>query len=260
MAINDFIPKFLDPYDRPARLYPGLLVIAPVAVQIVCLYGTDNTAFSSVLTILGFCGIAYVLGRIARNAGKRLQDRLFNKWGGAPTTQLLRHRDTRIDIHTKERFHRVLSKGLGKGMPTHDDERNNPAAADELYRAATVWLIIQTRDMKAFPLIFKENVAFGFHRNALGLRPLGASIASLCILWILHNAKIIAFTAPFFSARQALGFTPEMMVSLSISTGILVAWTFVFTEDALKRTGFSYAEQLLQSCDQLKSSSRRSGG
>jgi hypothetical protein len=259
MAINDFIPKFLDPYDRPARLYPGLLVIAPVAIQIVCLYGADNTAFSNVLAVLGFCGIAYALGRIARNAGKRLQDKLFDKWGGAPTTQMLRHRDTRIDPHTKERFHRVLSKGLGKEMPTHDDERTNPVAADELYRAAATWLIIQTRNTKAFPLVFKENVAFGFHRNTLGLRPAGVTIATLCIIWALYNAKVIAFTAPFFSAKQAIGFTPEILVSLGISTTILITWSFVFTEDALKRTGFSYAEQLLQSCDQLKSSSRRSG-
>jgi hypothetical protein len=119
MAGSGFIPKFLeDPYDRPARLYTSLLVVVPLAVLVVCLYGAANIALSSVLSILGFSGAAYALGRVARNAGKRIQEELFDKWGGAPTTQMLRHRDTSIDIHTKERFHRVLAKGIKKDLPT----------------------------------------------------------------------------------------------------------------------------------------------
>jgi len=259
MAVSAFIPKFLDPYDRRARLYPGLLVVAPVGVLVVCLYGTANIALSSVVSILGFSGAAYALGRVARDAGKRIQDTLFEKWGGAPTTQILRHRDTSIDVHTKERFHRVLSKGIKKNLPTAEAERNDHAAADELYRAATVWLIGQTRDTKAFGLVFKENVAFGFQRNALGLRPLGAAVAFICIVWALLNTQVIQFTEPYFSAARVLGLNSPAMVTLCVSTAMLIAWTFFFSEAAVKRTGFSYAERLLQSCDRLSPASGSGG-
>jgi hypothetical protein len=226
-----------------------------VAVLVVCLYGTANIALSSVLSILGFSGVAYGLGRVARDAGKRIQGRLFDKWGGAPTIQMLRHRDTSIDVHTKERFHRVLAKGIKKNLPTAEGERNDPAAADELYRAATVWLIGQTRDTKAFGLVFKENVAFGFQRNTLGFRPLGVAVAFICIVWALLNTQLVEFTEPYFSTTRVLRLNSAAVVTLCVSTTMLIAWIFFFNEAAVKRTGFSYAERLLQSCDHLNPAS-----
>ena len=184
MAMNEYIPKFLDSYDRPARLYPGLMVFVPLAVLLVCFYGTENIVSSSILSILGFSGVAYAIGRVARDSGKRIQEKLFKKWGGAPSTQMLRHSDTSIDVHTKERYHRIVGKGIGKSMPDAETESNNPVVADELYRAATVWLIEKTRNTKMFPLVFKENVAFGFHRNALGLRLAGVVISIFYLIEI----------------------------------------------------------------------------
>lgn len=252
MGLNDFVGKFIDPYDRPARLYPGLLVFAPVAVLLVCLYGKDNILTSSILSVLGFCGVAYALSRIARDAGKRLQDDLFQKWGGAPTTQLLRHRDSRIDIHTKERFHSIISKGLGKRMPSPESESADPQAADELYRAATMWLIDKTRDKKTFPLVFKELVAFGFHRNVLGLRLPGVLLTVVSIVWVLLHTQVLSFVPPYWLPRNALNFPPPVLITLGVSTVMLFAWGILFSESALKRVGFSYAERLLQSCDRIR--------
>ncbi|MBI3805325.1 MAG: hypothetical protein HY282_16365 [Nitrospirae bacterium] len=250
--MSAFIPKFLlDPYDRPARLYPGLLVFLPIAVLLVCLYGTAHIIVSSVLSILGFCGAGYALGRVSRDAGKRIQDKLFRKWGGAPTTQLLRYRDTSIDVYTKERFHGVLAQGLKKPLPAAEAERADPAAADELYRAATVWLIAQTRDTKKFPLVFKENVAFGFQRNCLGLRCYGIAMTAICIAWALFHAKVLMVTPPYFFSNPMLTLEPAEMITLGVSAMMLIAWLFLLNEGALKRTGFSYAERLLQSCDHL---------
>jgi len=112
MGLNELAGKFLDPYDRQARLYPGLIVLTPLAVVLVCLYGTKYIFASTVLSILGFSGIAYMLGSTARDAGKKVEDKLFAKLGGKPTTLMLRHRDTRIDGVTKNRIHQTLSKGI----------------------------------------------------------------------------------------------------------------------------------------------------
>lgn len=219
---------------------------------LVSLYGTKSIAVSSILSILGFCGAAYTIGRIARDAGKRIQDDLFSKWGGAPTTQILRHQDTFIDVHTKESCHAVISKGLGKNLPTKEMEIANPKAADELYRAATVWLINQTRDTKVHPLVFKENIAFGFHRNALGIRPVGITVSILCIVWVLLYAQVLKIVPPYMSGENLLDLTPPILTTLGVSILLLFTWTFWLTEDALKRAGFSYAERLLQSYDKIK--------
>jgi hypothetical protein len=257
VAISDFIPKFVDPYDRQARLYPGLLVFAPLAVLLVCLYGADHILASSILAILGFCGASYALGRVARNAGKRVQDDLFEKWGGPPTTQVLRHCNAHFDAHTKERFHGVLAKGIGKKFPSVDIEKNDPKAADELYRAGVIWLITKTSDHKAFPLVFKENIAFGFQRNALGLRPLGVIVASACLFWALVHAKVIGPSSPYVSVDNMANMAPPVLASIVVSFVMLGAWLVLFNEAALRRAGFAYAERLMQSCDRMKTTAPR---
>jgi hypothetical protein len=252
MAPSDFIPKFLsDPYDRPARLYPGLLVVLPLAVLLTGLYGSTHNPASVVLPVLGFCGTGYLLGRLSRDAGKRIQDRLFTNWGGAPTIQLLRFRNPFFDTHTKERFHNTLAKGVGKPFPTRNAETRGPAAADELYRAGTTWLIGQTRDSKKFPLVFKENVAFGFHRNCLGMRIIGILGALIPIIWALLHTEIIRFSSPHLSPQRLMSLEPGAAVSLCVAVAMLLVWIFLLNESAANRTGFAYAERLLQSCDQL---------
>lgn len=244
VGLKEISDKVSDAYDRPARLYPGLLVLSPIAVLIVCLYGEGKLLMWSAITIAVSCGGAYALCRIVRNAGQRLQSELFERWGGAPTTQLLRHGNNHFDVHTKGRFHKALSKALGKKMPTSTAEDADPASADELYRAAAVWLINHTRDSKKFPLVFKENVAFGFHRNALGLRPVGIAVALAGFVWSVAYQSL---------QRVPLNVSAPVAVSASYSVLILSMWIFVFNEAALKRTAFSYAERLIQSLDLIKS-------
>ena len=244
VGLREISEKVSDAYDRPARLYPGLMVLSPVAVLIVCLYGQEKVLMWGAITIAASCGGAYALCRIVRNAGQRLQSGLFEKWGGAPTTQLLRHGNKHFDVHTKERFHKALSKATGKKMPTSSGEAADPSSADELYRAAAAWLISHTRDSKKFPLVFKENVAFGFHRNALGLRPFGIGVSLACLIWgLVHAWRQSAF--PDVPA--------QVLISAAYSVAILSMWIFVLNEAALKRTGFSYAERLIQSLDVMKS-------
>lgn len=250
MGLNDIFSKLLDPYERQARLYPGLLVVAPGSVVYVCLVGTGNLLGSTLLSVLASCGVAYALGRIARDAGRRLQDGLFDKWGGAPTTIVLRHSDTTIDAHTKARYHRVLAAAIGN-LPTPAIEAADPKKADEYYRGATIWLLGQTRDTNKFPLVFKENIAFGFQRNALGLRRGGIVVSVLCILVVLTR---MVLTTHFFASPslEALGqIKPSYLVAFVVSLAFLALWIFWISEDAMKRTAFAYAVRLLESCDHL---------
>ena len=243
---------FLDAYERPARLLPALLVLLPVPVLVVCFFGSVKIVATSAISVIAYCGAGYALARIARNAGKGIQDRLFVKWGGAPTTQLLRHSNKHFDAHTKERFHAVLSAGLGKVLPNPTSELAEPAAADELYRAAAIWLIGQTRDTKRFPLVFKENVSFGFHRNALGVRWFGVTVTLACLFIAMVNAKVLGRSSPYFSLERLAQLSPVAALFFGVSCLMLLAWLFWLGEVATKRAGFAYAERLLQSCDDLK--------
>lgn len=255
MEIVNSLARLFDPYERQARLYPSLMAVLPLLVLAICLLGTENTLGRTILSALVICGIVYAMARVARDSGVKIQDSLFTKWGGTPTIQILRHSDSKIDMHTKMRYHEVLSKGLGKPLPSRNDELSAPTSADEYYRAATKWLISQTRDPKKFPLVQKESIAYGFHRNALGLRYIGIGIACLC--FSVSCVRILISSNYFASNTLELHkIGASDLASLSISFALLILWLFFINEAGLKRTAFAYASRLLEGCDQLSSKGR----
>lgn len=252
MDLTKFIPQFLDRYDRVARLSPALLAISPAITFLDCRYGTSNVLFSSLLSIAAFCGGGYALTRIARDAGQRVQKTLFAQWGGMPTTQMLRHRDHRLDAHTKARCHAVIAKGLKKQFPTDADERLDPEGADALYCAGTIWLIGQTQDNARFPHVFRENLAFGFQKNMVGLRPFGLIIAIVSTGGAILACNALQFSSPYFSAAAIINAALPIKLSLSVSVAMILVWIFFFNSAAAHRTAFTYAERLILSCDQLE--------
>ena len=81
-------------------------------------------------------------------------------------------------------------------MPTADDEVNDPDAADRIYASAVSLLLEKTRDKKAFPLVYKELVSYGFRRNLWGLKAGGILFA------------IIGLVASAFALRLNLNHLP----------------------------------------------------
>ena len=250
-STSHFSGLLLDPYDRRARTLPLLLCMLPALMVLVIVYPAFVQWQQALIGLVAWCGGLFLLSRISRDAGRRIQDRLFKAWSGAPTTQLLRHRDRRIDMHTKQALHTKLSTLVGITMPTAQFEQDNPDDADEAYRAAVVWLIGQTRDAKQFPLLFKENVNFGFQRNALGLRWVGVVIAILSGLRVLAAAGVLTVSSPYYHAASWDSLTLPMGVSLLVSGAMLAIWLFAITPGAAQRTGFAYAERLMECTDTL---------
>lgn len=252
MNLTKSLLMLLDPYDIQARLFPSLLMLFPFSILLINLLGEKRLLSSGFSVMLVTCGVGYLLGRVARNEGVKIQDKLFDKWGGSPTTQLLRHRNVQIDIHTKIRYHKKLSSALGMPMPSVEYELNNKAKADEIYKSATRYLIQYTRDTKKFPLVFKENVAYGFHRNALGLRVYGTIISIACLLITMVHSNIIDFGNSFhISAVSIENISPLNSISALSSLIMVVVWSLAISESSLKNAAFSYAERLLETCDEI---------
>lgn len=254
--VSNLIPKFIDRYDIQARLSPALLVLAPIGIVIVGLYGGNDKLLKAVLSCLGICGVAYCLCRMARDAGHKIQDDLFHKWGGAPTTQLLRHSNKHFDSHTKERIHDCLAQSF-KPMPSADEEKLDSESADDFYRGATAWIKEKTRDTKKHSHLFRENIAFGFHRNALGLKWYGVSVAAICTIWTLGAVGVISLSAPYLDFTAFKTFSGSQIITLCVAIAFLFLWGFRVTEGAVKRAAFAYAERLWQCCDHLDKPRRK---
>lgn len=254
MTLDDIVAKVTDPYDRQARLYPALLALLPLFALVTLLYGPKASALTGVVTLAVSCGGLYLMTNLCRELGKRLQEKLYREWGGKPTTQLLRHSDRAIEEVTKRRYHSFLAAKINEAFPNREQEGSQPQAADETYQSGVRWLVDHTRpeDGKKFDLLFKENIAYGFRRNALGMKPIGLIIAIGSLLWVLARENVISASTWRIVELAALGRMPDVAIaSVVVSTVMLLAWIFFFTKSSLRTAAFTYAETLLRTCDTL---------
>lgn len=231
-------------YERQARLYPALLLVAPVVATAVAIMSAKLTDLQSASAALVGCGGAFLLTQLARDSGKKREPLLFQKWGGLPSVLIFRHRHSRFDSITKARYHKKLST-LVKGVkaPTPEDEEADPAAADEVYTAWSHYLRANTRDTKKHALLFQENVSYGYRRNVWGLRPIGITISALC--------SIVAGVRLWFIYRSTGQPGEEVAGALVVSLLFLALWLFRFTEDWVRVPADAYAERLAEAVETL---------
>ena len=246
----DLLEKITNTYERKARLYPAAITLIPVLAFVIGHYSLTLKLESSVIGLLSSFGVFYLAASIARELGKRLENTLYNDWGGKPTTQIQRYRDNTIDSVTKARYHSFLAEHMGIDFPSVAGEKADPAAADEIYQSATKWLLDRTRDQKIFGLLFQENVAFGFRRNCLGLKPFAIVIAVLTVLGHLALTGVIDATQGI-NITVLYGLPIQEKASICVSLLMLIIWIFFFTRNTVKTAAFAYADMLLRACDVL---------
>ena len=184
-----------DQYTARARIQPAFIVALPVGL-LLFMFLVENP-----IAAMGFFGIFVVAGtaiaaQMGGEPGYNSQGKLWKDWGGPPTTRLLRHRKCPGDIAIASELRKSIEVWIGWSLPAKWQEELCPEWADRRYAEATAWLIEATRDSAKFPLVFAENINYGFRRNLWGLRwwgrctsGLGAAISwfmVLSITWWRH--------------------------------------------------------------------------
>jgi hypothetical protein len=252
-VLDDVVAKVTDPYERKARLYPALLALLPLVVMVALVYGAKASVVESAVAAAVSCGALYLVTNLCRELGKRLEPKLFLEWGGKPSTQLLRHRDNTIEGPTKKRYHAFLGAKINEVFPDAEQEVSDPGGADDIYQSGVRWLLNHTRpdDTKKFDLLFKENVAYGFRRNALGIKPLALVVSVGCAVWTLARENAFVVRVPFIHGAALTRLPETSMVSLIVSVGVALIWIFFFTKASVRSVALSYAEMLLRACDAL---------
>jgi hypothetical protein len=235
-----------DSYERKARIYPALLVVAPIVAVAMAMTSTRLATLKSLGVAVAGCGGAFLLAQLARAAGKKNEHMLFAKWGGLPSVAIFRHRDSRLDSVTKARYHKTLG-ALVKGAkaPSVDAEQADPAAADEVYMAWSTYLRVNLRGEKKDPLLFKENQNYGYCRNVWGLRPFGISTSALsCVvagIWC-------------YGIYRTTGKLDEPSVgAFSFALLLLLLWLFRFSSNWVRIPAEAYAARLAEATDSVGS-------
>jgi len=247
------LEKYFNHYIINARLKPAFFVLMPIAITILAWCPEAQQLVGIVLTFLITFGVIAFLSNQVSNLGNQLQDKLFNDWGGAPTTILLRHSDDVLDAHTKQRYHKWLQSKLPDLiMPSPENEASNSNNADHIYASATNFLREYARSKAKYPMVYNDNVAYGFARNLLVLRPIGIGVA---LVSIVLNLVLLFFY--FYYSEQSLQNFVENYLSMIIfgslatiaSAGLLFFYMFFINSIFVHGRAFRYAKSLLAVCE-----------
>lgn len=237
--------KHMDKYSLNARIYPIVILLLPLVI-IGLSYSIEYESYLQLLSAIGVsAALIYFLSNLGRDMGKIKEPRLWETWGGMPTVQLLSFQNDIIDKHTKRKYHKILLELSPIIDNDVDFETANLESISEIYKSWTKFLIVKTRDIKKFPLVFKENISYGFRRNLWGLKNISLI---LIVFTILGNYGFQLYSFGFFNfANYPLPF----FISESILILLLVIWVFRINSNWIKIPAFAYGERLIESIETL---------
>jgi len=250
----EVLEKYFNHYIINARFKPALFVLMPIAITTLAWCPEAKQLGGFVLTFLITFGVMTFLSNQVSNLGNQLQDKLFSDWGGAPTTILLRHSDETLDLHTKQRYHKWLQLKLPDLiMPSSENEASDSGNADDIYASATNFLREFTRSKTKYPMVYSDNVAYGFARNLLALRPIGIGVALVCV--VLNIALLFAY---FSYYEQSIPIFVESHISMVIfgslatvtSVYLLFFYVYFINSVLVHGRAFRYAKSLLAVCEE----------
>lgn len=250
----DGLEKYFDHYVINARLKPTFFVIMPFAITTLAWCPQAQQLAGIVLTFLITFGVMAFLSNLVSNKGNQLQTRLYESWGGAPTTLLLRHSDPTLDPYTTRRYHQWIKEHIpGLILPTPQAETDNPTAADSAYLSATNYLRECTRDKAKYPLVYSDLVAYGFSRNLLALRGFGIFV-SLLSIGLNGVFMYLSYSGPTVREFAASNFSMMLFSSgaAMASLILLLIFTFSLNDDYVRERAFRYAKSLLAVCEVSK--------
>lgn len=237
------LSSLFDEYSLNARVRPALLALLSLTVFSYLAFPQLYNVLAGAISIFVVFGLVTALAHFCRSAGRAVENKLFSAWGGKPTTIMLRHKDAHIDSITKTRYHEFLAKNIDSWVaPNEEDELHDPCKADQAYDSAVRWLLEYTRDQKRYPILFKENISYGFRRNCYGIKWLAAILALVPLMVVLVDLLIENVSIVSLGELTT-------WVSVCFSAVLFGWWVFVVREAWVKDAATAYAVRLLAACE-----------
>jgi hypothetical protein len=163
-----------DSYVWSARVAPAALVVTP-AIAFGLALGVKLDAVNDLWGIVSFA-LLPLAAALARQAGHRVQDKLWARWGGSPASRRLWLDGAVAPTDVLRRRADVVALLGGVTLPSQADESADPMTAEAEYRGVVRRVIAVLRSGPA-DLMAKENASYGFCRNLYGLKPHGLAVA-----------------------------------------------------------------------------------
>ncbi|MHB8913447.1 MAG: hypothetical protein ACYC4I_00320 [Minisyncoccota bacterium] len=218
------------------------VLLLPFGLLLLAWY-PSTSAWVNALEALGLpIVLTALLSQLGRDLGKKKEPALFAEWGGMPTDRTLSFGKTFLDGATFARYRAKLVTLLPSVQFLDEaQELAAPDAALQVFRTCTNFLREKTRDHGKFPLIFAENINYGFRRNLWAMRAAGMTIS--VIGTIGAAAPILLMPGNPISALE--------VAAVVINACLFVFWLLRINKDWVRVTAEEYAKQLFAACEVL---------
>ncbi|MCB9983626.1 MAG: hypothetical protein H6861_08165 [Rhodospirillales bacterium] len=237
--------NFFDVYSLRARIAPAAIFLVPPLFLFLAWWPFDYNEQVFSILIAASTLILVLFSHVVRSLGQKAQIFLYEKWGGKPSVLALRHNNSLIDNPVKQRYHRILAEKISDVvMPSKKSETDNPTFADSQYNIASEWLLSNTRDKAKYPLIFAENVNYGFRRNMYGMK----KYAIILYQPILMTNIVLLFEKWITPTKHIDALNILSVISCAF---LLTAWIFIVRPSWVKETADDFSRQLYKACDSL---------
>jgi hypothetical protein len=237
------MPQFtlLDDYSRRARFLPAMIAMLP-AIFAAAVWLPALKVAPIITVFFSWFGLGVLLSELSRDAGKRREAKLWASWDGSPTVRRLRLR-AESDNPTARDHWRARLAVVAPDTPllNQHDEVADPMRADRAIEVCVARLRELTRDTTRFPLVFQENVSYGFRRNLWAMKP--------AAIFLIVLALALAMLAVVLRHPVELYL---IVVSVACSAVMLTWWLLRIRSAWVREAAERYADQLLWSCELLE--------
>ncbi|WP_158697855.1 hypothetical protein [Streptomyces prunicolor] len=242
--------EILNAYERRARLVPGVLAIVPLIVLFAVLGLRQISGVSYVLGILAVAGVGPVLivGAV-RNFGKAVEKRLWESWGGPPTTVWLRLGAQTKSAAQRESWRKAVEAVSGVSLLSLEAECQDAAGANDAIGRAIERVRKKTRDKEKFELLFFENRNYGYERNVYGVRWAARGISLLSGFTLVGY---MVWVAPLVDRPQV---SAANLLGLALCLVCLFGWFILPSKNRVKDAADRYANELLHAAVTLQEES-----
>lgn len=231
----DWITKFISPYELRARMLPGLLLVMPAALLLVALVPRFHALEVLTLAATGSFLVGYPVGQWMRDRAQPNQSALFESWGGAPTTQLLRWNNFTISTREKELCREKIIALPGYKWPTASEAALDTVAADNHFKAIVGAVLSNARrHPDRYERMDRASAHFGFLRNCFYSRTTGIIIASASLATCIAAQAFLGSNTDLLSA--ALGVFGCLL--------LLLFWIFGVTEQRMHISADAFAVEV----------------
>jgi hypothetical protein len=176
---------FFDKYQRVARVYPALIIVAPAIVAAATTIPTLHTQTwtAHAVTVAILLALLFAFTNIVRTCGRNLEPSLWNSWGGPPSTRMLLWSDATMSEAWKEKAHGVVKESVGielhsKRKESHNQEEAKKLICDSFSQVKTILDLEKPGGRHQV-----HNIEYGFCRNLMGACWLGMGLSAASAVW-----------------------------------------------------------------------------